>query len=81
VTAKAILSVLDRWEAGEISAEVVQAWAAAVGEDWSDDVETDPAQAAAISNALLRLSRPLHEGPLTVLAAAEIRASLQMGRQ
>src|ERR1019366_8220795 len=76
VTANAVLSVLDRWEAGEISAETVQAWAKAVGEGWSEDVEADPAREPEISMALLALSSPLTQGPLNATVAAQIRAEL-----
>lgn len=76
VTANAILSVLDRWDSGEINTETLQAWAEAVGEDWSEDVEADPAQAYEISMSLLAMSSPLLEGPFTAKMAAGIRADL-----
>ena len=77
VKAAAVLSVLDRWESGEITAETATAWARAVGADWSDDVQADPAHEDQIRMALLSLSSPLMNGPLNATMADQIRTDLE----
>lgn len=68
-----VLSVLRRWEAGEVNAQEVEDWANLV--EVRDDLDHDLANAA-VASAVFDLANPELQGPLELLAPA-LRKGLQ----
>jgi hypothetical protein len=68
-----VISVLHRWEKGEVNAQEVEDWANLV--ELRDDLDHDPTNTA-VASAVFDLANPELQGPLELIAPA-LRRGLQ----